>query len=81
MLGNYRKEDVFQMQCMPGRAISATLSYPAEEWREWIIGVRLGAGSLWQSKQRAVPVRFVCASSHGTLAWGVARGEEINPVS
>ncbi|BDA47810.1 hypothetical protein COCOBI_11-0670 [Coccomyxa sp. Obi] len=70
VLGSYKKGDVFQVQCKPGTAVTTTCSYPAEEWGEWVIGVRLGAGILGQSGQR--PVRFVCASSHGMLTWGLA---------
>lgn len=70
VLGSYRKDDVFQVQCKPGTAMSATLSYPAEEWGDWVIGVRSGAGQVGQSKQRAL--KFVCTSSFEQLAWDLA---------
>lgn len=70
VLGSYRKGDVFQVQCRPGTAMTATWSHPAEEWQQWVIGLSLGASLFTQSRQH--PIRFVCTSSHGMLTWVVA---------
>ncbi|BDA47767.1 hypothetical protein COCOBI_11-0240 [Coccomyxa sp. Obi] len=67
VLGSYKKGDVFQVQCKPG--MNATVSYPAEEWGKWVIGVRLREGKFRQSRQ----VTFVCAINHRVLAWAHCR--------
>ena len=40
------------MQCKPGTAMTPTWSYNAEDWGWWVIGVKLGASTLGQSRQR-----------------------------
>lgn len=69
VLGSYKEEDAFQAQCKPDTAMSATLSY-SEEWGEWVIGLKLRAGTVKQKGQCAV--KFVCTSSLGLLAWDLA---------